>query len=72
MDRLTDGILLALFVTATVVAAHKATRKKPPAEGSCKVFFREGDEHPMRHCRTPCTDSRTKAITIQDKVAAAL
>ena len=50
MDPLTDGILLALFVTATVVAAHKATRKQPPAEGSCKVFFREGGEHPMRHC----------------------
>ena len=50
MDPLTDGILLALFVTATVVAAHKASRKQAPAEESCKVFVREGDEHPMRHC----------------------
>lgn len=50
MEPLTDGILLTLFVTATVVADHKAKRKQPPAEGCCKVFFREGDEHPMRHC----------------------
>ncbi len=51
MDPLTDGILLALFITATVVAAHKTQRPGPSeTKPSCKVFYRSGDDHPMRHC----------------------
>ena len=50
MDPLTDGILLTLLVTATVAAAHKATRKQASPEDSCKVILREGDDHPLRHC----------------------
>ena len=50
MDPLTDGIQLALLVTATVAAAHKATRKQASSEDSCKVILRKGDDHPLRHC----------------------
>ena len=50
MDALTDGILLALLVTATVAAAHEATRKQASSEDSCKVILRKGDDHPLRHC----------------------
>ena len=50
MDPLTDGILLALLVTATVAAAHKATPNQASLEESCKVILREGDDHPLRHC----------------------
>ena len=42
MDPLTDGILLALLVTATVAAAHEATRKQASSEDSCKVILRKG------------------------------
>ena len=48
MEPLTDGILIALFLWATVAMIKKGSWKKP--EPSCHVYIRQGDDKPMADC----------------------
>ena len=45
MEPLTDGILIALFLWATVAVIKKGVWKKP--EPSCHVYIRQGDDKPV-------------------------
>ena len=48
MEPLTDGILIALFLWATVAVIKKgAWRKREP---SCHVYIRQGDVKPVADC----------------------
>ena len=48
MEPLTDDILIALFLWATVAAIKKGSWKKP--EPSCHMYIRRGDEKPVADC----------------------
>ena len=48
MEPLTDGILIALFLGATVAAIKKGSWKKP--ESSCHVYIHRGDDKPVADC----------------------
>jgi len=48
MEPLTDGVLIALFLWATVAAIKKGSWKKP--EPSCHVYIRPGDDKPVADC----------------------
>ena len=48
MEPLTDGILIALFLWATVAVIKKGSWKKP--EPSCHVYIRQGDDKPVADC----------------------
>ena len=48
MEPLTDGILIALFLWATVAMIKKESWKKP--ESSCHVYIRQGDDKPVADC----------------------
>ena len=45
MEVITDGILIALYLWATVAVIKQGTWKKP--EASCDVYIREEDGRPM-------------------------
>ena len=48
MDVITDGILIALYLWATVAVIKQGTWKK--SEASCDVCIREEDDGPMTDC----------------------
>ena len=48
MEPLTDGILIALFLWATVAVIKKRSMKTP--EPSCHVYIRQGDDNPVVDC----------------------
>ena len=48
MEPLTDGILIALFLWATVAVIKKGAWRKP--EPSCHVYVRQGDDKPVTDC----------------------
>ena len=48
MEPLTHGILIALFLWATVAVIKKGSWKKP--EPSCHVYIRQGDDKPVADC----------------------
>ena len=48
MDVITDGILIALYLWATVSVIKQGTWKK--SEASCDVCIREEDGGPMTDC----------------------
>ena len=48
MEPLTDCILIALFLWATVAVIKKGVWKKP--ELSCHVYIRQGEDEPVADC----------------------
>ena len=48
MEPLTDGILIALFLWATVAMIKKGSWKKP--EPSCHVYIRQSYDKPVSDC----------------------
>ena len=48
MEPLTDGILIALFLWATVAVIKKRSWRKP--ESSCHVYICQGDDKPVADC----------------------
>ena len=48
MDVITDGILIALYLWATVAVIKQGTWNKPAT--SCDVYLREEDGRPMTDC----------------------
>ena len=48
MEPLTDGILIALFLWATVAVIKKGFWKKP--ESSCHLYIRQGEDEPVADC----------------------